>query len=68
MYLDNYISSLKNLCQQNKVKSLYVFGSALNANFKKESDIDFLVKFKPKQKAFINKKICIGSLKVNAPN
>lgn len=43
MYLDNYISSLKNLCQQNKVKSLYVFGSVLNDKFNDQSDIDLVV-------------------------
>jgi hypothetical protein len=26
---------------------MYLFGSALNSKFKKESDIDLLVKFKP---------------------
>jgi len=29
------------------VDKLYLFGSALNASFKKDSDIDLLVKFKP---------------------
>jgi predicted nucleotidyltransferase len=43
MYLDNYITSLKNLCQQNKVKSLYVFGSVLNDEFNDQSDIDLVV-------------------------
>ena len=28
------------------VEKMYLFGSVLNANFNKESDIDFLVKFK----------------------
>lgn len=28
------------------VEKMYLFGSALNANFNKDSDIDFLVKFK----------------------
>ena len=43
MYLDGYISSLKKLCQVNKVKSLYVFGSVLNDKFNENSDIDLLV-------------------------
>jgi len=43
MYLDNYISSLKSLCQQNKVKSLYVFGSVLTDRFNDKSDIDLVV-------------------------
>ncbi len=43
MYLDNYIASLKNLCLQNKVKTLYVFGSVLNDKFNDQSDIDLVV-------------------------
>ena len=43
MYLDNYINSLNNLCHQNKVKSLYVFGSVLTDKFNENSDIDILV-------------------------
>lgn len=43
MYLDDYTSSLKNLCQKNKVRSLYVFGSVLTDNFTDTSDIDLIV-------------------------
>ena len=43
MYLDNYNNSLINLCQQNKVKSLYVFGSVLTDHFNDKSDIDLVV-------------------------
>jgi len=43
MYLDNYSNSLKSLCQQNKVKSLYVFGSVLTDRFNEKSDIDLVV-------------------------
>jgi len=43
MYLDNYNNSLRNLCQQNKVKSLYVFGSVLTDRFNDKSDIDLVV-------------------------
>jgi predicted nucleotidyltransferase len=43
MYLDNYNISLRNLCQQNKVKSLYVFGSVLTDKFNENSDIDLVV-------------------------
>ncbi|MCX6238393.1 MAG: nucleotidyltransferase domain-containing protein [Bacteroidia bacterium] len=32
-----------NLCQQNKVKSLYVFGSVLTDHFNDKSDIDLVV-------------------------
>lgn len=35
--------NLKNLCQQNKVKSLYVFGSVLTDRFSDKSDIDLIV-------------------------
>lgn len=43
MYLDNYYSTLQNLCQQNKVRSLYVFGSVLTDKFNDKSDIDLIV-------------------------
>jgi hypothetical protein len=43
MYLDNYYIILQNLCQQNKVKSLYVFGSVLTDKFNEKSDIDLIV-------------------------
>lgn len=43
MYLDTYNTSLRNLCQQNKVKSLYVFGSVLTDKFNENSDIDLVV-------------------------
>jgi predicted nucleotidyltransferase len=37
---------LKKLCMLYNVDKMYLFGSALTANFNNESDIDFLVKFK----------------------
>lgn len=43
MYIDNYSTPLKNLCQQHKVKSLYVFGSVLTDRFNEKSDIDLIV-------------------------
>ncbi len=43
MYLDKYIINLQGLCQQNKVKSLYVFGSVLTDRFNENSDIDLVV-------------------------
>jgi len=43
MYLDSYKNSLISLCKQNKVKSLYVFGSVLTENFNDTSDIDLVV-------------------------
>ena len=33
------------LCKNNKVKTLYVFGSILTPKFNKDSDIDFIVDF-----------------------
>lgn len=43
MYLDNYQDEISDLCLQNKVKSLYVFGSALSDQFTEQSDIDLIV-------------------------
>lgn len=43
MYLESYSASLRNICQQNKVKSLYVFGSVLTDKFNDNSDIDLVV-------------------------
>lgn len=37
---------LKKLCIMYNVEKMYLFGSVLNSNFNKESDIDLLVKFK----------------------
>jgi predicted nucleotidyltransferase len=43
MYLERYIGDIKILCQKNKVKSLYVFGSVLTNRFNEKSDIDLIV-------------------------
>jgi predicted nucleotidyltransferase len=43
MYLDKYINEINTLCLQNKVKSLYVFGSVLTNRFSDKSDIDLIV-------------------------
>ncbi|MCL2510512.1 MAG: nucleotidyltransferase domain-containing protein [Bacteroidales bacterium] len=43
MYIDNYKSTLTQLCTQNRVKSLYAFGSVLTGNFDNDSDIDLIV-------------------------
>jgi predicted nucleotidyltransferase len=43
MYLDNYKNNLTELCRQNNVKSLYVFGSVLTNRFCDDSDIDMIV-------------------------
>ncbi len=44
--IDNKIDELKILCTTYNVDKMYLFGSALNTNFNKNSDIDFLVRFK----------------------
>jgi len=43
MFLEKYISEIRILCQKNKVKSLYVFGSVLTDKFNESSDIDLIV-------------------------
>jgi predicted nucleotidyltransferase len=43
MYLDQYSREINSLCLQNKVKSLFVFGSVLNGRFTEDSDIDLVV-------------------------
>lgn len=45
--IENHLESLKKLCSNYNVDKMYLFGSALRPDFDKESDIDFLVKFKP---------------------
>ena len=43
--VDKNIDLIRALCNQHKVAKLFVFGSVLTENFKKSSDIDFLVDF-----------------------
>jgi len=43
MYLDRYVIEIRNLCKKNKVKNLFVFGSALTDCFTDKSDIDLIV-------------------------
>jgi len=43
MFLDKYTNEIDTLCRQNKVKSLYVFGSVLTERFSEKSDIDLVV-------------------------
>lgn len=40
------LAALKHLCESHYVEHLYLFGSATGSDFKPESDIDFLVRFK----------------------
>lgn len=44
--IDLNSEALKKLCTRYHVEKMYLFGSVLNVNFTRESDIDFLVKFK----------------------
>jgi predicted nucleotidyltransferase len=44
--IDWNIEDLKKLCTIYNVEKMFLFGSVLNSNFNKESDIDLLVKFK----------------------
>jgi len=44
--IDKNIESIKTLCINHKVASLFIFGSILTGNFNKSSDIDFIVDFK----------------------
>ena len=43
--LKNRIVDIKNLCVALSVKKLYVFGSVVSKDFRKDSDIDFLISF-----------------------
>lgn len=45
--LKNHIEELNSLCTLYNVDKMYLFGSAVNANFNDKSDVDLLVKFKP---------------------
>jgi len=45
MYLDIFKKEIVNLCLQNRVKSLYVFGSVLTDEFSDKSDVDLVVDF-----------------------
>lgn len=43
MYLDTYKNKIVELCEKNKVKYLFAFGSVLSSKFTANSDIDLLV-------------------------
>jgi predicted nucleotidyltransferase len=43
--IDKNMDKIRALCNKHKVARLFVFGSILTHNFKKSSDIDFLVDF-----------------------
>ena len=39
----NKAFAIEQLCIENKISKLYLFGSALNANYSKKSDIDLII-------------------------
>lgn len=43
--VENHKEQIRRLCENNKVKSLYYFGSVNSTKFNAESDIDLLVDF-----------------------
>ncbi len=43
--ITNNINQIKALCEQHKVKELYVFGSAVTDKFNEKSDVDLLIEF-----------------------
>ena len=43
--IDNYRSQIIELCEDHKVKELYLFGSVLTDQFNDSSDIDMLIQF-----------------------
>jgi uncharacterized protein len=45
--LTNNLAQIHKACVTFGVKQLYVFGSITNTRFNSESDVDFLVQFKP---------------------
>lgn len=45
---DQKITQIKKLCEENKVKSLYAFGSVTREDFNDQSDIDMVVDFEEK--------------------
>lgn len=45
LLIEDKIGPIKALCEANRVKHLYVFGSATRNDFDKDSDIDFVVDF-----------------------
>ena len=45
--IDQYTREIHILCEQYKVRRLYVFGSVLTDRFKKDSDVDLIVDFEP---------------------
>ena len=47
--IDKYKNDIRTFCSKYKVKSFYMFGSALTSNFNDQSDLDFIVDFEPQE-------------------
>lgn len=47
--IQQYQFQINNICKQHDVARLYAFGSIINDNFNKESDVDLLVELLPMQ-------------------
>jgi len=45
--LKTHLPIIKQICGEHHVKSLWAFGSVTTEDFSEESDLDFLVEFKP---------------------
>ena len=43
--IKNNLEAIKALCVQNKLKHLFLFGSATNNSFSHNSDVDFLIDY-----------------------
>ena len=43
--IQEHIDEIRQLCEDNQVAEMYVFGSILTDQFLSDSDIDFLVRF-----------------------
>ena len=47
--IEKYKSEIRAFCSKYKVKTFYMFGSALTTDFNEQSDLDFIVDFEPQE-------------------
>ena len=45
--VENRLADLRRLCAEHNIRRLHLFGSAAAGDFTDQSDLDFLVEFKP---------------------
>lgn len=45
--IESSLNIIRPFFEQHKIERAYIFGSAVSGKFDKNSDIDFLIKFKP---------------------